>query len=220
MVRLKHWRARIILIAVIACAVAGAPDARRAAEKKPITHDVYDSWRSIQGTQLSRDGTWLVYALVPQDGDGELVARNLKTNAEYRHPRGRMPLSITADGTAVVFTIAPPKADVDKAKKDKKKPEDLPKSGMGIMTLATGQVAAVDRVKSFKIAEDASASVAYLMEPPKAPKSVDKDGKEPEAEGASGVARPKKEKKKDPGADLVVRNLGTGATTTLPDVTE
>jgi hypothetical protein len=51
-----------------------------AGAKKPISYDAYDGWRSIQGTQLSRDGQWLVYALVPQDGDGELVALNLKTN--------------------------------------------------------------------------------------------------------------------------------------------
>ena len=25
-----------------------------AAEKKPITHDVYDGWQSIQGTKISR----------------------------------------------------------------------------------------------------------------------------------------------------------------------
>jgi hypothetical protein len=41
------------------------------------------------GTRLSRDGRWLVYALVPQDGDGELVAHDLKTEIERRHPQGK-----------------------------------------------------------------------------------------------------------------------------------
>ncbi|MCX6567552.1 MAG: hypothetical protein NT147_00680, partial [Candidatus Aminicenantes bacterium] len=68
-----------------------------AAVKKPISYDAYDGWRSIQGAQLSRDGQWLVYALVPQDGDGELVALNLKTNKEYRAARGKQPV-LTVDG--------------------------------------------------------------------------------------------------------------------------
>src|SRR3984893_11337091 len=80
--------------------------------KKPITHDVYDSWKSIQGTKLSADGVWLAYALTPQDGDGELVVRNLKTNAEIRAPRGRDPI-ITSDLHFVVFAIAPLRKDVD-----------------------------------------------------------------------------------------------------------
>ncbi|MEW5901021.1 MAG: hypothetical protein AB1715_06120, partial [Acidobacteriota bacterium] len=59
--------------------------------KKPLTYDAYDSWMSIRGTQLSQDGTWLAYALVPQDADGELVVRNLRTAAEFRSPRGKDP---------------------------------------------------------------------------------------------------------------------------------
>ena len=91
---------------------------------KPISYEAYDGWRAIQGTQVSRDGTWLAYALVPQDGDGELVVRNLKTDKEYRAARGSAPV-LTVDGKFVVFTIAPVKADVDKAKKEKRKAWDV-----------------------------------------------------------------------------------------------
>jgi len=204
-------------------AIAWAPMAAAtpgSADKKPITHDVYDSWRSIQGTQLSEDGVWLVYALMPQDGDGELVARNLKTGAEFRHARGRAPLAVTADGGYVVFTIAPPTAEVDKAKKDKKKPEDQPKSGLGIMTLASGQVATADRVKSFKIPEASSKSVAYLLEPAKGKAEPKKEeATEPEA-GKKEEGPKKKEKKKDPGTELVVRDLASGTTSPIADVTD
>ena len=112
-----------------------------------------------------RDGAWFVYTLAPQDGDGELVVRNLKTGADSRYARGRGAL-ITADSRFVVYAIAPPKADVDKAKKEKKKPEDQPKSGLGVLTLSTGEVFTADRVKSFRIAEDAGGFVAYLLEAP------------------------------------------------------
>jgi len=207
---------------VTAALAAGAlvllfPTAFPAAQgKRPLSYDAYDNWRSIQGTQLSRDGTWLVYALVAQEGDGEVVARNLKTGTEYRHPRGKSP-SISADGSHIVFTIAPLQADIDKAKKDKKKPEDQPKSGLGVMTLATGQVFTADRVKNFKLAEESSRYVAYLLEPAKP--SAKKD--EPkEAEKKEGDEPKKKAKKKDAGTDLIVRDLQSGTSSTVADVVD
>jgi len=212
--------------ATLATAAVEAP-----AAKKPLSYDAYDGWRSIQGAQLSRDGRWLVYALVPQDGDGELVALDLKTNKEYRSPRGKQP-TITVDGKFVVFAVSPLKADVDKAKKDKKKPEEQPKSGLGIMNLASGEVVAVERVKSFKLPEESGAALAYLMEPPlksadekkgepkKEPEAKPEEPKkgEPKAEEAKGEK--KEEKKKEPGTDLVVRDLATGKETKIAEVAE
>ncbi len=187
--------------------------------KKPIGYDAYDDWKSIQGTVLSRDGSWIVYALVPEDGDGELVARNLKTGKEYRHPRGKDPI-LTADAKFVVFAVAPLKSEVDKAKKAKKKPEEMPKNGIGIMNLSTGDASTAERVKSFKVPEDGGAAIAYLMEPPEkkgASKSAD-EKKEQEAEQEEGGK--KKEKKKEPGSDLIVRNLASGNQVTVPEVVE
>jgi dipeptidyl aminopeptidase/acylaminoacyl peptidase len=220
----------ILLVLPLAFTAAGA-----AAEKKPIAYDAYNGWRSIQGTQLSRDGQWLVYALVPQDGDGELVALDLKTNKEFRAPRGKQPV-VTVDAKFVVFTVAPLKADVDKAKKDKKKPEEQPKNAMGIMDLATGQVTTVERVKSFKVAEESGSFVAYLLEPPlkKPDEKKDEAKKEPEAKPAAKPEikpeakkeepkpeEPKKEeKKKEPGSDFVVRELATGKETRIAEVVE
>jgi len=207
-----------------------------AGTKKPLSYDAYDGWRSIQGAQLSRDGQWLVYAIVPQDGDGELVALNLKTNNEHRAARGSRPV-VTVDGKFVVFTIAPVKAEVDKAKKDKKKPEEQPKSALGIMDLATGQVTTVERIKSFKVAEEGGAFVAYLCEPPlKKPDEKKEEAKkeearkEPEAKPeAKPAAKPeekkaeepkKEEKKKEPGTDLVVRELASGKETMIAEVVD
>jgi dienelactone hydrolase len=205
--------------------------------KKPLTCAAYDGWRSIQGTQIARDGSWLVYSLVPQDGDAELVVRNLKTDKEFRSARGKDAV-LTMDGKFVVFAIAPLKADMDKAKKDKKKAEDQPKNGLGIMNLATGETATVERVKSFKLAEESGTHVAYLVEPPvkkDGDKKDDKTGEakkeeakkeEPKKEPAAkepekkDEAKKPKEKKKDPGTDLVIRELATGKSVTMAEVVE
>src|ERR1044072_5134671 len=59
--------------------------------KRALTHQDYDSWRSITASQVSRDGKFVAYAYVPQDGDGEIVVRNLTTGVDVRAPRGYRP---------------------------------------------------------------------------------------------------------------------------------
>lgn len=155
-----------------------------------------------------------MYSLTPQDGDGELVARNLRTGTERRHARGRDPV-LTADGRFVIFTIAPVDAELDKAKKDKKKPEDQPKPGLGIVNLETGESFSADRVKSFKVPEESSRNVAWLHEAPKPERKKDPDDSADDKDPAR-----KKEKKKDPGTDLVIRDLTSGTNTTVGEVTD
>jgi dipeptidyl aminopeptidase/acylaminoacyl peptidase len=204
------------LIAALAVTVFVAPlGAQQPAGKKPITHDVYDGWKSIQGTKVSRDGAWVAYGLVPQDGDGELVIRNLKTSAEYRAPRGRNPV-ITPDGRFVVFEKSPLKADLDKARKAKRRPEDMPKSGVGIVDLSNGQLTTLaEHVKSFRLPEDPVRMVAYLIAPEPAPHA-----RQERPEGEEEQEGKPRAKKHEPGTDLVIRDLATGAVQTVAEVVE
>src|ERR1035437_2946063 len=115
--------------------------------KRPLNHGDYDGRRSIVGQRLSNDGKFLVYGLFPQEGDGDVVIRNLVTGKEQRDPAGLRPaptpptpgeegpapevrgatLAFSADSKTVVFSTFPAKAESDKAKKDKK---PAPKEGM------------------------------------------------------------------------------------------
>ncbi len=119
--------------------------AQQPAAKRPLTHADYDSWRSIQSPQLSRDGRFVAYFLNPQEGDGEIVVKNLATGSEWRHTRGSRPeptataetgdqrpavpargpggpggpggggASFTPDGRSIVFQIFPSKAESEAA---------------------------------------------------------------------------------------------------------
>ena len=84
-----------------------------ASAKRPLTYDVMDYWKSIQGTRLSDDGQWLAYATSAQSEDGELIVRNVRSGQEFKHARGTSP-AFTPDGRFVVFTIAQPKADEER----------------------------------------------------------------------------------------------------------
>jgi dipeptidyl aminopeptidase/acylaminoacyl peptidase len=61
------------------------------AEKRPLAPGDYDSWRHIQNQTLSDDGHFLAYALFPQQGDGEIVIRDLQTDKEIREAAGELP---------------------------------------------------------------------------------------------------------------------------------
>lgn len=234
---------------------------QQAVARRALTHLDYDSWRSIQGQTLSRDGKFIAYASVPQDGDGEIIVRNLATGNEWRSGRGWRPPTppptadggeptagppafaqsvatrprFTADSRFAIFTIEPNKADVLKARKEKKAPDAMPKNALGIMDLSNGQVTRIERVKSFQVPEDAAGSIAYLLETkldekkpedkPVTP-SQEKQGDDIDedwqqrggARGGAGGGRPGGGARKEFGTDLVLRNLSNGSERTFADV--
>ena len=76
--------------------------------KRPLNHRDYDSWRAIQTPVLSRDGKFLAYSLMPEDGDGQLVVRNLATGQEVRENCGAAPPA--GDNTSEEVSEGPPNA--------------------------------------------------------------------------------------------------------------
>ncbi len=83
--------------------------------KRPITHQDYDAWPSIQNSTLSVDGKWIAYAVNPAWGDGELVVAEIDGDKEYRHARGDSP-RFSANGRYVVFVV---KKSVEKERREK-----------------------------------------------------------------------------------------------------
>ena len=208
-------RSSVVLVVLLWLGAAAAFAQQNAPQKKPITHDVYDSWKSIQGTKLSADGVWLAYALTPQDGDGELIVRNLKTNAEIHAARGRDP-NITSDSRFVVFALAPYRKDVDQARKAKKKPEDMPKNGVGVVDLGKGtSTVLAEHVKSFRVPDDTPHVIVYLALPSPAPDNASSASK---TSGVRPQPDPAQPPKKALGTELVIRDLYTGVQTRIADV--
>ncbi len=68
----------ICALALIASSFVYALGQQTAPTKRALTHQDYDSWHSIQAPQISRDGKFVAYAYMAQDGDKFSVARNLR----------------------------------------------------------------------------------------------------------------------------------------------
>ena len=248
-------------IALLASIPVGVVRAQQPAPaKRPLNHQDYDSWRSLLATQVSRDGKFVAYAYVPQDGDGEIIVRNIATGVDWKAPRGyRPPVPppddpgtniaefqaeqarllrpvFTADSRFVVFGTEPTKAELNKAKKEKKKPEDMPKNGLNIMDLSTGTVTRIERVKTFRVPEDNGGFIAYQIEAkpeekPSGPSPQSSPGTttpaaepstSPAAATESAPQTPRtpsaRGKRKEYGTELVLRNTSTGEERRFSDV--
>jgi dipeptidyl aminopeptidase/acylaminoacyl peptidase len=230
------FRAAFILLVVAYALDAGAQTKAPAASgkvaapaapapaKRPLAHRDYDAWRSIATPRLSGDGRFFAYSYMPEDGDGDLVVKDLKTGKEQKYPVGALPppplpdpeanpdapppvrnvrISFTGDNRYVICTTYPLKADTEKAKKEKKKPEEMPKGGLVIVDLTTFASSTVASVRSVQVPSKAGDWIAYL-----------KESNAPAPPARPGVTR------KEYGTDLVVRDLMSAQERTFGSVLE
>src|SRR3989442_15599514 len=98
--------------------------------RRPITHADYDGWHTIQSENVSHDGKWVAYALMPQAGDAGLLERHLAGGDEFRAPIGLFPPADSMPGVEspsgfriLAGQTYPTKAQNDHAKKTKKNAE-------------------------------------------------------------------------------------------------
>jgi dipeptidyl aminopeptidase/acylaminoacyl peptidase len=218
-----------------------------AADKRPLRHTDYDSWKTLSGQVLTRDGKFAVYSLFPQEGDGEVVVRNLQSGAEFRKMVGSLPpppensdenpeaaaaaprgirISLTSDGRFAAVSTYPTRREVDEAKKAKKPADQMPKNGLLLLGLESGKETRIGEVSSFQVPENGGPWVVYLKAPRPSPTAETGDAAKPkvrDGEDQRGGAR------SGPGAaggrgeygsELVLRNLESGAERSFEDVTE
>lgn len=166
--------------------------------KKPLTHEVYDSWKEITYSALTRNGNVAVFTVNPQDGDGKVVLHDIKKNSQDSVHRASN-IKIGYDSKFVFFKIDPQKELVKQLRREKKKKEDLPKDSLGIYSLTGKSVEKIPNVKSYAIPEKAAGWLAYQLEDVKAKPDTTKKTK------------PKKVKKNsnDNGYTVVLRNLAS-----------
>lgn len=223
-----RWRWTTVLL-LAAAAAAQAPS------KRPITHRDFDPWRTISAVTLSPDGKYLAYAFMPQAGDGDLVVREVASGREWRENVGELPpppvtpvdregpppeppsirIAFTSDSRWLIASTYPRKEEMDKARKERRRADDMPKRGLLLLKLGQAAAARIDRVKSFQVPSRGGAWLAYLKEAPPAPAAnaakpaaetkpgEDEDEDQQRRGAASGAAA----ERQTFGTDLVLREL-------------
>ncbi len=159
---------RFFLMAAI-IAVLGSQNTLLA-QKKPLDHDVYDSWQSVSGLKLSDDGKAMVWMVNPQEGDGTLYVRSTpvtkkgsKKGAAAKTisiPRGYQP-TIDPDGEWVVCRIKPEFAKTRQERIDKKKKDDTAKDTLAVIDITSMIVKKFPSVDSYSSGRFGMPFVAY-----------------------------------------------------------
>jgi dipeptidyl aminopeptidase/acylaminoacyl peptidase len=232
----------LILCAAFALALPTAVIAQ--APKRPLTAKDFDSWKSINGQALSHDGHFLAYGLFPQEGDGVVVLRDLRTGQEWRESAGQLPaptvedasaetppppravrLSFSEDSKTLAFLAFPTHEALEKAKKDKKLPAH---QQLVIFDLAAGKSARVADVKNFQLPSKGDGFLAYqkygpVAETPAADAKpeADDEAAETEEDGqARGGRAPAAGPNSEFGSVMVLRKLSDGTEREFSDVLE
>ncbi len=147
----------IILLQLLLTAGLSAQD-----EKKPLTHDDYDGWKSVARQQFSENSRWLSYEINPQQGDGWLYIKNLRNNQLDSISRGSG-ASFSPGSDYLAFTISPETAAVRQARVEEKKREEMPRDSLGILMLRDMSVTKIADVSSFTTAGKESDWMVYHL---------------------------------------------------------
>ncbi|MFP4488628.1 MAG: hypothetical protein ACLFN1_04930, partial [Bacteroidales bacterium] len=201
----------IVLLAIIPLVLTG--------QKKPLEHSVYDEWKSLSSSQVTGDGRYISYEINPQEGDGTLFLYNRKDDSRQSFERGDN-ASFSPGNNYFVYKIVPTYSETRQAKKDKKKPDEMPKDDLGIKVLGSAEQEVIKRVKSFKLPSEEGDWMAYLMEKP-LPEDKEKEGEdaeEKEEKEASANGGRGGKKNGAEGTELVILNPVKEAAHSFKDV--
>lgn len=143
--------------------VMGLGVAQTLAQKTPLTHEVYDDWKSLGKRGISDNGVFAFYQIEPQEGDGDLYVRNVQKQQEITKIARGFDATF-AHPDFLVGKIKPPFKATRAAKIKKKKPDEMPKDALFFLNLNTNQRNEIAAVRSYKTPKYPNGWVAYLLD--------------------------------------------------------
>jgi dipeptidyl aminopeptidase/acylaminoacyl peptidase len=204
------------VLALSVCLIAAFADTAQ----RPLQITDIFAWKRIQTTNVSSDGNWFAYRVVPNEGDSEAVVRNLKDGKETRFPIGEVVapqrgagaegppmetretgVEFSSDGKWLAFTVFPKRADARKAKAESKAERKPTYNKVALIELATGKKVEFEKVKAYAFAGERGGWIALQKY------TTDTQDKEPPAT-------------KWTGSDLILHDLSTGAELNIGNVSE
>ena len=208
------------------------------AQKKPLTHDVYDDWKGLQSVDISNDGNWAGWRIAPQVGDAQLEIRNINTNQSIIIDRVSR-YSFSNNSQFVVGEIKPAYEEERELKLKKTAASKMPKDSLFVLNLGTGDLQKFARIKSYMLPEESNEWMAWLHEKPleekkkpekkeepkveepeKGKKKKKKKNEEAEEVKVEEPAEPENPREKSKGTELVLFNMATGEMSSIQGVLE
>ncbi len=188
------------------------------AQQRPLTHDDYDSWKSVTRSHIAHNGNWISYEVNPQEGDGNLILFSLETEAKTRFQRG-CSAEFSPNSEYFVFKIEPQFDTVHHLKLKKTKKDKMPKDSLGVYIFKDKNLRKYKDIISYQIPEKESDWFAFMIKNPEKEK-VKADTVAADTTATVEKADKKKKKDKHKTNTLVAMNPLTGDSVAFADVSK
>src|SRR4051812_38787092 len=210
----------IAILVLALTPLAGTRVSTQQAPKRAIAIEDVIAWKAVGASVLSADGQWFGYRRAPQEGDAEVVLKQVRGDKELRLPAGEQPqadggagrgaagggttsLAFSEDGKWAAFTSYPTHAAAQRLKRQRRPIQ----SGVTIVNLATGDKQEYPKIRRFAFSGESSAWIALHRYGADAAAGggtggapAGGRGAAPAAGGAGAADRPR-------GSDLLLREL-------------
>ncbi|MEO8028668.1 MAG: prolyl oligopeptidase family serine peptidase [Bryobacteraceae bacterium] len=214
--------ARLFVVALVLTAAIGAV----AADPHALSLTDILSWKGIRSSVVSNDGAWFAYILAPNEGDSEVVVRNIKDGKETKFAVGELPagpgfnpfappvigggpVQFSEDSQWVAFSVHPTVREAKKNKKDRKPSQDK----VVLVQLASGSKTEFDKIRKFSFSGERGGFIAMQRYGADAAPGA---GGPPAAAAPGAPAAPARAT----GSDLLLRELATGDEQNIGNVSE
>ncbi len=227
-----------MLLAIAALVIApllGPTASMQPAPRHAVEVEDVIAWKALGSTVLSADGQWFGYRLAPQEGDAEVVVRQVRGEKAMRFAIGEVPqgaggggrggaagnvssaLAFSDDGKWAAFSTYPTRAAALRLKRQRRPIQ----SGVTVLNLATGEKKEYPKVRRFAFSGESAGWIALHRYGPDAPggggaaAAAGGGGGRGGGAAAAGAApdRPR-------GTDLILRDLARGAELNVGNVSE
>jgi dienelactone hydrolase len=176
-------------------------------DKKPMDHDVYDSWITIRGSSLSPDGKWFQYIYGAFDGDVTMEVVALDGSRSYEIERAATPRFVGS--RYLVYSVVPSKAEVAEATRARRRPDEMPKNSLSILDLSTGDIYSREKIRTIRV-PDAGTWIAIQPEPPAPPSGQQQQQQQQPEEGT-----PQKKRNHAVGSEWILLSVETKESVSL-----
>lgn len=133
-----------------------------AQNKKVVSPEIYDNWKSVSATTISANGNFVSFEIKPQLGDASLFIKGFDGSNERVFPRGYKAVFPESEDF-FVFQVKAEYKKVRALKLKKKKKDDLPKDSLFILNLKTAKLESYANLISVELAKEESNWMAFLL---------------------------------------------------------
>ena len=131
-------------------------------DTRPLDHTDYDRWNNLTSWSLSNDGRWVMFGASNGKNQVTLRFRDTASDKEFSVTQGTG-AQFSFDSKRAVYRITPDPELLKKLRKEKKKPEEMPKNQLAILDLESGQSLKIENVASFRMPRENGDWVAFML---------------------------------------------------------